>query len=99
MDRSEHPQTCANCLQSHTLPTYLSGGSKSPQGDLVCNPIFRQIHMPAIIEAAHDSPSTGATFEFQAAEIPTSTIPVGLGGAGRRIAVLGVANFDGSDPA
>ena len=72
MDRSEHPQTCANCLQSHTLPTYLSGGSKSPQGDLVCNPIFRQIHMPAIIEAAHDSPFTGATFVFQAAEIPTS---------------------------
>ena len=52
--------------------------------------------MPAIIEAAHDSPFTGATFVFQAAEIPTSTIPVGLGGAGRCIAVLGeVANSDG----
>ena len=28
--------------------------------------------MPTIIEAAHDSPFTGATFVFQAAEIPTS---------------------------
>ena len=46
--------------------------------------------MSAIIEAAHDSPFTGATFVFQAAEIATSTIPVGLGAAGRCIAVLGV---------